>query len=111
MCVVLVFLGCEGVGVHGFSFRCISSFSYMCLVLSSVGVVCCVTLCFVCCGERCVFYVLCRLWCLLGVLLVFVLVSWCVMCVTVFCLVFVGFVFLDSTNLFFVSYVTIFCVC
>ena len=90
---------------------CTSSLSYVYLVLSSVRLVCCVTW-LVCWFWR----AQCFLWSLVGygvcwcVFLVFVLFSWCVMCVTVFCFVFAGFVFLDSTNSFFVAYVTIFCV-
>ena len=65
--VVLVFLGCEFVGVHGFVlsvFLCITSLSYVCLVLSTCGWVCCVTWCLVV-ASAVPFMVSCGLWCLL----------------------------------------------
>ena len=60
-------------------------------------------------GERGVFYgLLCGLWCCLVCIPCVYTIFLVVMCVTVFCLLFSGFVFLDSTNSFFVAYVTIF---
>ena len=93
-----------------FSFLCTSSLSYVVMVCL-VRVWCVVSHYILFAVASAVFPVVsCGLWCLLGVLLVFVLFSWCVIRVTGFCLVFVGFVFLDGTNSFFMSYVTIFCV-
>jgi len=114
--VVLVFLGCEFVGVHDVSFLCsfVLLVYHMCTWCCQLVGGCVVSHYILFTVASAVFFIVygpcvgCGVcWC---VFLVFVLFSWCVMCVTVFCFVFAGFVFLDSTNSFFVAYVTIFCV-